>query len=90
VILLNGATGRDERRFADPDRFDVRCTVDQHLGFGYGRHFCPGASLARLESHIGIEELVRRWPDYDCPADGVERMHASNVRGLSGLVIEPG
>jgi cytochrome P450 len=89
VILLNGATGRDERRFADPDRFDVRRTVDLHLGFGYGRHFCLGASLARLESRIGIEEFLRRWPDYEAPADGVERMHSSNVRGLSGLAIEP-
>jgi cytochrome P450 len=89
VLLLNGATGRDERRFADPDRFDVRRIVDLHLGFGYGRHFCLGASLARLESRIGIEEFLRRWPDYEAPAGGVERMHSSNVRGLSGLVIEP-
>jgi cytochrome P450 len=89
VLLINGATGRDERRFENPDRYDVRRTVDLHLGFGYGRHFCLGASLARLESRIGIEEFLRRWPDYEVPADGIERMHSSNVRGLAGLAIEP-
>jgi cytochrome P450 len=89
VLLINGATGRDERKFRDPDRFDVRREIDVHLGLGYGRHLCLGASLARLESRIAIEELLRRFPIYDVPADGVERMHSSNVRGLSGLVLEP-
>jgi len=89
VLLINGATGRDERRFQDPDRYDVRRAIDLHLGFGYGRHFCLGASLARLESRIGIEEFLRRWPDYEAPSDGIERMHSSNVRGLAGLAIEP-
>jgi cytochrome P450 len=89
VLLVNGATGRDERRFAEPDRYDVRRSIELHLGFGYGRHFCLGASLARLESRIAIEEFLRRWPDYEAPSDGIERMHSSNVRGLAGLVIEP-
>jgi cytochrome P450 len=88
VLLINGASGRDERRFPDPDRFDVRREIDFHLGFGYGRHICLGASLARLESRIGIEEFLRRWPEYEVPADGIERMHSSNVRGYSGLVVE--
>jgi cytochrome P450 len=89
VLLINGATGRDERRFADPDRFDVGREIDVHLGLGYGRHLCLGASLARLESRIAIEELLARFPRYEVPDDGIERMHSSNVRGLSGLVLEP-
>jgi cytochrome P450 len=89
VLLINGATGRDERKFPDPDRFDVRREIDVHLGLGYGRHLCLGASLARLESRIAIEELLRRFPRYEVPADGIERMHSSNVRGLSGLVLQP-
>jgi cytochrome P450 len=89
VLLINGASGRDERKFRDPDRYDVRREIDLHLGLGYGRHLCLGASLARLESRIGIEELLRRFPDYEVPADGIERMHSSNVRGLAGLVLEP-
>jgi cytochrome P450 len=90
VLLINGATGRDERRFPDPDRYDVRREIELHLGFGYGRHFCLGASLARMESRIGLEELLRRWPDYEIPSGGIERMHSSNVRGLAGLTIEVG
>jgi cytochrome P450 len=89
MLLINGASGRDERKFPDPDRFDVRREIDLHLGFGYGRHHCIGASLARLESRIAALELLRRFPHYEIPDGGVERMHSSNVRGLSGLVLEP-
>ena len=89
VLLINGASGRDERQFPDPDRYDVRRKIELHLGFGHGRHFCLGASLARLESRIAIEELLRRFPDYEVPADGIERMHSSNVRGLAGLTLHP-
>ena len=89
VLLINGASGRDERQFDRPDDYDVRRKIELHLGFGRGRHFCLGASLARLESRIAIEEVLRRFPEYEVPAEGVERMHSSNVRGLSGLILEP-
>ncbi len=89
VLLINGATGRDERKFPDPDRFDVGREIDVHLGLGYGRHLCLGASLARLESRVAIEELLARFPRYEVATDGVRRMHSSNVRGLAGLVLEP-
>jgi cytochrome P450 len=88
VLLINGASGRDERRFPEPDRYDVGREIDFHLGFGYGRHICLGASLARMESRIGIQEFLKRWPEYEVPSDGVTRMHSSNVRGFSGLIIE--
>jgi len=88
VMIVNGASGRDERRFPDPDRLDVRREIDTHLGFGFGRHICLGASLARTEMRIGIGEFLHRWPVYEAPDDGVERFHSSNVRGLSGLRIE--
>jgi cytochrome P450 len=88
VLLINGATGRDERKFPDPDRYDVRRAIDLHLGFGYGRHICLGASLARLESRIALEEFLGRFRDWEVPAGGIERMHSSNVRGFAGLVLE--
>jgi cytochrome P450 len=88
VLIVNGASGRDPRKFADADRLDVRREIEVHLGFGYGRHVCLGAFLARMESRLALEEFLRRFPDYDVPADGVERIHSSNVRGLSGLAIE--
>lgn len=88
LLIINGASGRDPRRFEDPDRYDVRREIEQHLGFGYGRHFCLGASLARLESRIAIEEVLARIPEYGVDRSGIERMHSSNVRGFSGLVLQ--
>jgi cytochrome P450 len=90
VLLINGATGRDERRFPDADRYDVRRAIDLHLGFGHGRHVCLGASLARLESRIALEELLQRFADWEVAPDGIERMHSSNVRGFAGLELEIG
>jgi cytochrome P450 len=67
---------------------DVRRDIDVHLGFGFGRHICLGAALARMEMRIGLHEFLARWPEYGAPDAGVERMHSSNVRGLAGLRIE--
>ena len=79
VLLINGASGRDERKFPDPDRFDVRREIDVHLGLGYGRHLCLGASLARLESRIAIEELLAPLPRLR-RARGRDRAHALEQR----------
>lgn len=87
VLLINGASGRDQRRFAEPDRYDVRRRIDLHLAFGHGQHICLGASLARLESRVALEEFFRRFGEYEIPEEGVERMHSSNVRGFSGLEL---
>jgi len=87
LLIINGASGRDPRRFPHPDRYEVRREIDVHLGFGYGRHFCLGAHLARLESRIALQELLARIPDYAVDEGGIERMHSSNVRGFAGLPL---
>ncbi|MGQ0824523.1 MAG: cytochrome P450 [Actinomycetota bacterium] len=81
VLLLTGAAGRDERKFADPDRFDIRRRIDHHLSFGYGIHFCLGAALARLEGRIGLEETLVRFPRWEVDLDRAVRLHTSTVRG---------
>ena len=61
VMVLNGAANRDPRRFEDPDTFDpARTNARQHLAFGRGIHSCPGAPLARAETHVGLERLLDR------------------------------
>jgi cytochrome P450 len=63
IFVAFAAANRDERIFAEPDRFDVhRGNADKHLSFGHGIHYCIGAALARLEARIGIEVLLERLP----------------------------
>jgi len=85
VLLLVGSANRDEAAFAEPDRYDLDRDTSGLVSFGFGRHFCLGASLARLEARICLEELVGRVADYDIDPQGIERVHSVNVRGLAAL-----
>ena len=70
VTLLIGSANRDERRFADPDRFDLDRDARGHLGFGFGKHFCLGSSLARLEARVALEALVPQLSRFErCEAE---------------------
>jgi cytochrome P450 len=60
VALLLGAANRDERKYDDPDRFDMFREVRQHVGFGFGVHVCLGMHLARMESRVAITTLFDR------------------------------
>ena len=86
VLLLVGSANRDPRVFTDPDTYRIdRPDVANILSFGFGRHFCLGASLARLEARVVLEELVRSVADYDVDGAGTSRVHSINVRGLATL-----
>jgi cytochrome P450 len=64
LFLSFASANRDERLFATPEDFELRrFNADKHLSFGHGIHFCLGATLARLEAHMGIEVLLQRVPD---------------------------
>jgi cytochrome P450 len=86
VLLLIGSANRDPRQFPDPDRFDVtRKAEPPHVGLGQGVHFCLGASLARLETRIGLEEFFRRFPRWRVDEARCERVHMSNVHGYASV-----
>ena len=87
VLLLTGSANRDEREYSQPERFDVQRLIERPLGFGHGPHVCLGAALARLETRIAIEELLRLFPDFEVDEANVVRMHSSNVRGLSSVPV---
>ena len=87
MVILTGSAGRDERRYPDPDRFDVDRRFERHVTFGYGIHFCLGASLARLEGRIALEETLRRFPEWDVDREDAEMVHTSTVRGWAKLPI---
>ena len=87
VLLLTGSAGRDEREYPDPDRLDIGRNIDRHVSLGYGLHFCLGASLARLEARIALEETLRRFPEWTVDCEEAEMVHTSTVRGYAKVPI---
>lgn len=69
LLLMYSSANRDERVFEEPDLLDVTRPHNHHVAFGFGTHFCLGASLARLEIRVMFEELLRRIPDMELAAD---------------------
>ena len=90
ILLIIGSGNRDERRYERADQFDIHRTDGQHLTFGYGLHFCLGASLARLEGRVALDELLTRWAEWDVDYDGIELSPTSTVRGWESMPIVVG
>jgi cytochrome P450 len=87
LLCVVGSANRDERVFDDPDTFDVHRRIGRHLTFGYGPHFCLGASLARLEGRVALEELLKRFPDWELDMAAAELGNSTGVRGYASLPI---
>ena len=87
ILLLTGSAGRDPRQYPDPDRFDVERQVGRHVTFGYGTHFCLGASLARMEGRVAMEEVLARFPRWEVDWERAERVTTSTVRGFAKLPV---
>jgi hypothetical protein len=79
-LLLTASANRDERRFSDPDQFDVQRKIDHHVTFGYGIHFCLGAALARLEGRVALDEVLKRFPTLEIDWDNAVQARTSTVR----------
>ncbi|MGQ0539423.1 MAG: cytochrome P450 [Gemmatimonadaceae bacterium] len=78
VQCMIGAANRDPAYFEDPDRFGIaRRNAAEHVAFGFGRHYCLGAALARLEARLAIRGLFNEWPGVrlDPARDSAPRGH---------------
>jgi cytochrome P450 len=88
VHLLFAAANRDPEVFPDPDHFDITRSPNLHLAFGFGIHHCLGASLARTEIRVGLDELLDRFPEFVVRRDGVVRLHSDTNRGFAQLPVQ--
>jgi hypothetical protein len=88
VMLLYRSANRDEREFADPDRFDIHRRPPRTLSFGHGTHVCLGQHVARLEARIMLEELLAAVPDYAIDESQVVPARSEFVAGYLSVPIE--
>jgi cytochrome P450 len=87
VAVLIGSANRDERRFEDPDRFDIEREPRGHLAFGFGEHFCLGSALARLEARVALEALLPELAYVERTEPGRELVDSFLVRGPKRLEL---
>ncbi|MBS0578846.1 MAG: cytochrome P450 [Proteobacteria bacterium] len=77
------SANRDPDKFPNAEVFDITRGSRDHMAFGYGVHACLGAALARLETRVVFEEIMRLLPDYEIEESGLKRAHNPNVRGFT-------
>jgi cytochrome P450 len=87
MLMVVAAANRDERRWHEPERFDIHRKMSQHLAFGSGIHYCLGAPLARLEGRVAVEEVLRRFPEWEVQYDRIKLAPTSTVRGWETLPV---
>jgi len=90
LMFLVGSANRDHRKYPDGDRFDIqahRKVRPRHLAFGWGTHACLGAALARVEGRVALEEILKRFPEWDVDLTEAKLSPTSTVRGWETLPI---
>jgi cytochrome P450 len=85
LMLLQASANRDSSRFPKGDCFDIHREPGPHLTFAYGAHFCIGASLARLEGTVAVEEILKRFRDWEVDLGRAKFATSSLVRGWDSL-----
>lgn len=86
MMMLIGAAVRDSRQFPpDGEVFDIHREQRQHLAFSVGTHYCLGSALARLEGRIALEEMLKRFPEWDVDLDNAILSPTSTVRGWDSM-----
>jgi cholest-4-en-3-one 26-monooxygenase len=87
LVLMYPSANRDTAVFTDPDRLDVRRYPNPHLAFGFGPHFCMGASLARLELQVMFSEVLRRLPDLHLAGEPLPRRPSNFISGPEAMPV---
>src|SRR5215469_473946 len=87
LLILLAATGRDPAVFTDPDTFDIRRGMKEHLAFAAGPHFCLGAPLARLEATIALRKIAARVIAPALDEDRLAYKPNFNLRGPERLFM---
>jgi cytochrome P450 len=87
VIVLVGAANRDPAVFDRPDDFDITRRPNDHIGFGFGGHFCIGHALAQAEARIAIERLLARWDRLELDTDKAQWVSTNMTRGVVPLLL---
>ena len=85
MLFLMGSANHDDRRFPDGDRFDIHREYVKHLSFGIGAHYCLGSALARLEGRVALEELLKRFPEWEIDIDSARMASSPALRGWDSL-----
>jgi pimeloyl-[acyl-carrier protein] synthase len=85
--LAIGATGRDPRRFPEPNSFDIGRSPNRHLQFGIGPHFCIGAALARAEIQLALAGLLARFRQIELAADEIHWHEIAVFRGPKAVPL---
>lgn len=86
MMMLIGAANRDHRQFPpDGEVFDINREQRAHLGFSVGAHYCLGSSLARLEGRIALEEILKRFPEWEVDLAGAVFSTTSTIRGWDSM-----
>ncbi|NOP98934.1 cytochrome P450 [Mycolicibacterium fortuitum] len=86
MMMLIGAAVRDSRQFPpDGEVFDIHREQRQHLAFSVGTHYCLGSALARLEGRIALEEMLKRFPEWDVDLENAVLSPTSTVRGWDSM-----
>jgi cytochrome P450 len=86
MMMLVGAASRDHRQFpTDGDVFDIHRQPRSHVSFGVGVHYCLGSALARLEGRVALEEILRRFPEWEVDMPNASLSPTSTVRGWDAM-----
>jgi cytochrome P450 len=94
VIICLAAANRDGEKYTSPESLELDRAASRHLAFGHGVHHCLGAPLARMEGHVALGSLLRRFPELALavPSADLHWSHGDGLvlRGLSELPVIPG